>query len=157
MRKTFCIISVLLISAIGAPRAHADSYNPTFTCSGTCVSIPTAPAVSFPAPTTITETWDSLVFTITLPAGDLPTDMYQWTVDAKNTNSVTATILDQRTLDRPFDQLLMPPPIATLDYGSLTFTLVATPEPPTGSLMLVGIGLVLLLRKRNSRGHQLAT
>jgi hypothetical protein len=33
---------------------------------------------------------------------------------------------------------------------------VPAPEPSSVALMLLGIGLVFVLRKRNSRGHQLA-
>jgi hypothetical protein len=45
-----------------------------------------------------------------------------------------------------------------LETGALTPSVTTpTPEPSSLALMLLGAGLVLLLRKRNSRGHQLAT
>lgn len=34
---------------------------------------------------------------------------------------------------------------------------VAAPEPSSVALVLLGVGLVFVMRKRNSRGHQLAT
>jgi hypothetical protein len=33
---------------------------------------------------------------------------------------------------------------------------VAAPEPSSVALMLLGVGLVFVMRKRNSQGHQLA-
>jgi hypothetical protein len=40
--------------------------------------------------------------------------------------------------------------------GSVTLT-PQVPEPSTIALMLLGVGILFVLRKRNSRGHQLAT
>ena len=161
MRKSLWTIPLLLLfAAIGAPPAHADTYNPTFTCTGTCVSLPTAPAVSFPAPTTITETWDTIVIPITLPAADTPGDTYIW-----DNVFITPTIIETDFIDPTqnftdavvFTITQTPNLNVPGDRGILIFTPIATPEPPPGSLMLLGIGLVLLPRKRNSRGHQLAT
>ena len=155
MRKSLWSIPVLLlIAAIGAPPARADTYNPSFTCTGICVSLPTAPAVSFPAPTTITETWDTIVIPITLPAVDTPGDTYIWDnvfvsptiietdfidVTQNFTDAVVFTITQTPNLNVPGDR------------GTLIFTPIATPEPPVGSLMLLGIGSVFVMRKRIGR------
>lgn len=166
MRKTLWLIPVLLLFvAIGAPNAHADLFHPTFTCTGTCsVAPPTAPNVSFPSPTSITETWFVIgVFTapisLTLPATDSPADIYQW----QNTNDILATppfitlkITDlnngvvtsvTETFNVSFARFT--------DSGNLTFTPV--PEPGTVSLMLLGIGLVAAMRKRIAQGTHPAT
>src|SRR5260370_7616415 len=93
MRKSLWIVPVLLLIAfLGAPSAHADSYTPNFTCTGTCaVAPPTAPDVSFPSPA-IMETWFVVgvyipPISLTLPATDSPTDTYTWS----NTNAILAT------------------------------------------------------------------
>jgi hypothetical protein len=45
----------------------------------------------------------------------------------------------------------------TVPLGEITFTPVSTPEPSSFSLMLLGLGslgLMMVIRKRNARGHQ---
>ncbi len=173
MRKAIWVVPVLLLfAAIGAPNAYADSYTPTFTCTDTCVSLPTAPAVSFPSPTTIQETWDTLVFTLTLASPDAFGDTYMW----ENTYSISTaalasgidiSIIDETTgLTSSYSAGyggLNPFPLGgtpITDTGVLTFSAVSTPEPGTSSLMLIGIGLLgsmVVMRKRIARGHQQAS
>src|SRR5260370_42548987 len=165
MRKSLWIVPVLLLIAfLGAPSAHADSYTPNFTCTGTCaVAPPTAPDVSFPSPA-IMETWFVVgvyipPIALALPATDSPTDTYTWS----NTNDILAT--------PPFVSLTITD-ITTgavtsvtetynvsfarfTDSGNLTFT--AVPEPGTVSLILIGIGLVFVMRKRIAWGLRQAT
>ena len=80
MRKTMWMIFALLLGAIVAPCARADSV--TFTCVATAyvscpVAAPTAPNVTFPSPT-LDITWDSQTVDITLLSGWLDTDSYSW-------------------------------------------------------------------------------
>ena len=159
MRKPLWIILALLFAAIGAPNARADSFVPTFTCAGTCVSVPTAPDVSFPTPTTIEFTWFTTMFSIALPTGDLPTDMYAWDVAAINTAPETSfeeifTIFDDNTNQQGsvscFGDLAHPSVACEFGggSGSLSFAPVATPEPSSVALMLAGIVLLWGMRKR---------
>ena len=180
MRKTLSIIPVLLLfTAIGGPCAHADTlYTATFTCdpSITCSSLPTAPDVSFPSPTTITVTWNGLVFPILLPSPVSPTDsggilwFASWPViPPPNPGCVPApspSVCDASFLIRDFVALtdasytlhnLPPPgPLSTVfqDSGTLTFT--AVPEPSSVALMLAGIGFLLVMRRRIGHGFQQA-
>jgi hypothetical protein len=156
MRKSLWIILVVLVVAVGAPIAHADSFTATFTCNAPCTSTPTAPTVSFPSPTTITETWAGFSASIPLAAGDLPTDTYTWSnqlLDLIAGNFIDFTILDANTGDHP-DVTISTPfrLIPAVDSGTITFTTVAAPEPGTVGLMLLGIGSVFALRKRTGQG-----
>ena len=164
MRKTFWTISVLLlISAIGAPRSHADSFTYSF------VGASLLNGTNF----TVVDTSGPALFNVNLaPLLASPSDLFIAGIDfgplttigftgtpafpigtvlASNFNAATAVFTNN------FD-----PAVAgayPTDFGTLTVavTPVVTPEPSSVVLMLIGIGLVLLLRKRNSRGHQLAT
>ncbi len=174
MGKSLWIIFAVLFVAIEAPNAHADSlFTPTFTCTqaGGCTSLPTAPAVSFPAPTTITETWNGFVFLIPLPAPSSPTDVILWQNVWQNINSSCTTscvgVASARIQDN-FSGIVetvtltnLPSPgilsSVFLDGGDLTFAPVAVPEPSSGALMLMGIGLVLVMRKRIAQGLPQAT
>lgn len=80
MRKTMWMILTLLLGAIVAPCARADSV--TFACVATefvscTVAAPTAPDVTFPSPTLVI-TWDSQTFDLTLLSGWLDTDSFSW-------------------------------------------------------------------------------
>lgn len=160
MRKSLWIVPLLLLfAAFVASNARADMYTPVFTCSGTCtVAPPTAPDVSFPSPA-ISETWFVVgvyvpPISLILPAADSPTDTYTWS----NTNDILATppfvsltITDMTTgavtsITETYNVSFA----RFTDSGNLTFTLV--PEPGTVSLMLSGIGLVLVMRKRIAEG-----
>ena len=165
MRKPIWIIPALLIFAgIDAPNVRADSYTPTFTCTGTCVSVPTAPAVSFPSTTTIQETWDTLVFTLTLASPDAFSDTYTWENIYSISTAAVASGIDISIIDKTTGLTsnysttysgsfpLGGTPIT--DSGMLTFSAVSTPEPGTSSLTLIGTGLLglMVMRKRIARG-----
>lgn len=145
MRKSLWIAPVLLLfAAIGAPNAHADSYTPTFTCTGTCAYLPTAPDVSFPAPVTVDVTYDSTLFVITLASGDSPSDAYDWTAYESGVLPVDFGIDDTTTGDVESVGVMSKSPTLA-EEGTLTF---AAPEPGSFALMLVGVGIVFLMRKR---------
>lgn len=174
MKKLLCVVPALLLFAmIGAPNARGDSYTPTFSCEGpsyepylTCPEFgapPTAPDVAFPSPTIDVSTRptfpSSPVFDITLASADLPTDVYFWGIDTGQEPCSsglcwvsTFGITDQTTglTDSMIEQgVSFGDPTYGL-RGSLTFSPVsaATPEPPPVILMLLGVGLLLMIRKR---------
>jgi PEP-CTERM motif len=155
MRKSLWIVPVLtLIAAIGAPTAHASMYTPTFTCTGTCVSVPTAPDVSFPSPTSITVTWDSAVFVVSLASPDLPTDTYGW--HGNNINYPVIDIADATTGTSAI-AIGTGPAGSADEIGGLSFTALSTPEPSSFALMLAGVGLLFVMRKRLATSVQQAS
>jgi hypothetical protein len=157
MQKSLWIILSALVLSIVAPNAHADSFTPTFTCSGTCVSIPTAPDVSFP-PNTITETWNGFTMTLSLDPSDKPTDDYTWSNEVIVEELFVEDVVQFFVFDTTNNTfaanmiILGPQPSHPTDSGLLSFSPVATPEPSSLALMLLGIGLVFWVRKHARSG-----
>ncbi len=177
MRKSSWLI-ILLFAATGAPKARADSYAATFTCSAASVCnaqiTPTAPDVTFPSPE-INETWtDSetvFVSTLILSPLDSPTDAYSWinttfpdpgsialldfTMQITDLTTDTSEMMSGATIANPDDSGQ-----GVSDFGNLTFTHITptgkspatTPEPNSFFLMLTGIGLVFVMQKRIRQG-----
>jgi len=150
------IILTALLVAIGTPSAHADSYTADFTCT-TCEFLPSAPDVTFPPSSpTVVETWDGITLDITLLAGDSPTDSYTWTDSfglsaAFVGGEVSFTIDDLTTGDvESVTESYFATPL--IDTGDLSFAPVATPEPSSVVLMLLGLGMLFVMRKRIGRG-----
>ena len=86
MRKSSWIILTLLLVAVTAPNAQAQTYDVTFVCTDiTCGSPdPTAPAVTFPTPTTIDITYEGQsvpVITLTNPLDNPSTDTFMWSAE----------------------------------------------------------------------------
>jgi hypothetical protein len=164
MRKSWWImLAVFAAAAVSAPNARADSFAATFTCNGTCLSTPTAPDVTFPSPAEIDVTWDGAIFDISLlGTGDLATDTYQFTaaqeLQSSGTEVMVFNILDETTgiVSGATPLPILHTKTFDSDAGSLTFTAVPTPEPGSLALMLLGVGLVFVMRRQNSRGHQQA-
>ena len=179
MKKSLCLVPVVMLFAvIGTPNARADSYTANFTtCSENVLPIPcagfvAAPDVTFSDPTNIAITFvpgglASAVFNFTLPAADSPTDTYRWSViscctdftatpysDYFNLADLTTNMSSTTVVSSSFNGS----PLFTLDYirGTLTFSpaSTATPEPSTVVLMLLGVGLILLMRKRFAFGAE---
>jgi hypothetical protein len=157
-----------------APGAHAGTlYVATFTCTGTCLSTPTVTdnPVSFTSEPTLDFTWDGISLAVTLSSGSLPTNTYEWvacptayTMSAPfppgycpNPLGATApdnfNILDLTNDTGPYTAFpadeCLGCSTTSFDTGTLTFT--ATPEPSTDGLMLIGTGLLLVMRKRIAR------
>lgn len=161
MRKTMWMILALLLGAVVAPCVRADSV--TFTCYtlGVCVvAPPTAPDVTFSSSgTTLDITWYSQTFDVTLPGDWSDTDSMYW--GASNSEFIIGDnnhVFDLEPYVYPINTTL-PSGAGISEGGPLTFTSgsVPTPEPGTSALMLLGIGLVLVMRKRIARGYPQAT
>jgi hypothetical protein len=170
MQKSLWIVPALLallFVGIGVPNAHADAFTATFTCTqvGGCTYLPT--------PTTVTATfapggpnaigaftWYGAAFSFSLPAAWLPTDSFTWQAVSKP-GSAAFGIIDV-TNQTPFREQVISASITNhiADSGNLVITAAqATPEPSSGVLMLLGIGLVGLasvMRKRITQGLPVA-
>ena len=149
MRKSLWIILAVLIAAIGVPTAHADSITDgTFNFTA---GSPT-PTGSFVWDNT-TSTWNSfnidwngLVFSFAslIPdLGALPT-----------TGTYAGTVVEAFLNDFFLGQIMQinrvsnAPGNTALGTYSVTETVVGTPEPSSVALMLLGVGLVFVMRKR---------
>jgi PEP-CTERM motif-containing protein len=164
MRKSLWIIPVLLLfGAVVAPSVRADSV--TFTCTAHCpaaVLAPTALNVTFPSPALVIS-FDNQTLDLTLPSEDLDTDTYTWFTsnnlfiisDTNQAFDLGADVADDSGGNNPGDAVVEDM------YGNLSFNNttppVSTPEPGTVTLMLVGIGLVLVVRKRIGLCHSQGT
>jgi hypothetical protein len=170
MRKSLWIILAALFVAIGAPTASADAmHQATFTCyPEPCVSVPTAPDITFPSQT-LDITLLGAFFSVTLNSSDLPDDNYVWNLQFKDSTghggpAIPEIAISDVTNGTAGDVGQTSDPLigsSTNEEGCLTFTStcrlptpppVSTPEPGTPSLMLVGFGLVLVMRKRIAQG-----
>jgi hypothetical protein len=160
MRTLLGIILALLFVVIGAPNALADSFDATFTCSGTCTSTPSSTTATLtPAgPNSIADfTWDTVSWTFSLPINWRPTDSFSWNgfsdITGSGTHFLSFRITDltvSNFLDVQ-DDALCPTLQACqvgFDSGVLSFSPVATPESSSIALVLAGIGLLLVIRKR---------
>jgi hypothetical protein len=142
MRKYLWIIP-LLFAAIGAPNAHADTYDVTFTCPGLCPEPPTATA---PVSTPFSFLYISVggvPFSVGL-VGDLPGDAYAWNED------VTLGTEAFDLVDMTAGQVLSTCYSADVcEGGAVLFSPAPTPEP--SSMLLFGtglLGLAVLFRRR---------
>jgi hypothetical protein len=148
VKKSLWIIA-LLFAVIGTPNAHATPYEVTFTCAGFCAGgTPTAPDVSFPSPTTISETWDKFTLTFALSAPDSPKDMYVFAnaagSDSPSTYFYLFEIIDltNGNLNGMFAQDQALPTAMIADFGTVSFT----PEPSTWIYAIMGVGFLLLIK-----------
>lgn len=151
--KKYLLIIALLFVVIGTPNAHATSFTPTFTCDfGVCnFGLPTAPVVMFPAPTTITETWNGVTVAIALAGVDSPGDVYTWTNFSPDSMSTLFEIANNANgnTDGFFDTS-QATTAGAFDNGTLTFApagSVVTPEPATWIYAITAVLLGLLLTK----------
>jgi hypothetical protein len=170
MRKSLWIVLVLLlIAAIGAPNASADTlFRYAYTLSNTLTQTPyTISWTTEPIPVV---TMDTILGTAALAAASCTGSFVGCSItsvelDAGNAgNQVTyASFGNDLGVDGfPLaDYSIAGTYTATNQVGSpdtLVVTAVQTPEPPTVGLMLIGLGwLVLMMRKRIARGLPQAT
>ena len=173
MKKLLCVVPALVLSAmISAPNARADSYAATFTCypgpplqgpfSGCPLgTVPTAPDVLFPAPTTIDVTIGASVvgtiFDVSLANGDSPTDSYSYYFGFGGPNPGPGPVyvgsLTVQDLTTGLSSTTTEPMQVDTDNfygGTLSFSpaSAATPEPAPLILMALGAGLIFFIRKR---------
>ena len=150
MRKSLWIGLALLVVS-GAPVVYADSFTPTFTCTINCTTPPTALDVTFPSPTMIVG-FGSLTYpSFSLDSSNLPGDQYQWTsISVSLPLFEFANIFSVKDVTRNTSSVVeeIAPSFVIGANGSLTFTPVTAPEPSSVTLMLAGVGLVLVMRKR---------
>jgi len=156
MRKSLWIL-VLLAGVVVAPNAHGQTdADVSFTCATACVSMPTDPLVTFPSPT-IPITFFSETFSMTLDPSDKPTDTYTW--DVGSSGSSWYFEIDDDT-DGIFDRgpwYEIGGFGAPYGNGDVDFTCLPTPEPSSGSLMLLGVGIAFLAWKFMGRSRPQAT
>jgi PEP-CTERM motif-containing protein len=165
------VLCLVFALCFAAPNAYSDSETPTFTCAGTCVSTPTAPAVTFPSPT-LDITWNGFApVLIGFPSEFSPTDRYTWSVFVIQPNGpmfpfhVTIDICDLAVVNGCGGNFIdsFTCPGCTLSgsglngEGELSFAPTAAPEPSSLALMLAGVGLVFAMRKRWTLGLHLAS
>ena len=145
MRRLLLIVA-LLFGVICAPRAYADTFDATFTCDSICVDTPADPPASFPSPTFPVNFFHHS-FSMTLNALDKATDKFTWGVvlSASGWEFVIHDLTNGTTDTSQwfaFDKYGNP-------YGSgqVLFPSVATPEPNSSTLLLLGLGIGLLVWK----------
>ena len=157
MRKLLWIIVAVMVVAIGAPAAHADSTTDG-TLNFTLTSGTTAPTGSFvfdngtDTLTSYTLDWDGAEIDATSIFASVPLA----TLEGSGTWS--AVIIDHIasftiTLPGEAPTILAgttPGPIVTAagTFSVTAATTLAAPEPSSVALMLLGLGLVFGLRKR---------
>jgi hypothetical protein len=165
MRRALWTILAVLFVAIGVPSSHADSYTPVFTCGPCTSALPTAPDVSFAAPSTIDITWENTLFVFSLTSFD-PEIVVTWEgstpfLAQSGTASFTLFLFND---DSPFvyqvDSGGNCLNCNVHDSGTLSFASAdapSTPEPSSVVLMLGAIGfLLLVMPKRLAQGHRQA-
>jgi len=151
MRKPLWILA-LLVGALGASSAYADSFDATFTCTTSCVAVPTDPAVNFPGPI-IPVLFFSQSFTITLNNLDTPTDSFMWSIGTNGTgwDFVITDVTNGSSNTGPTFQL---GPSGGTPFGSGSVDFNTVPEPGSVALLLLGVGMVFVARKR--MGHSIS-
>jgi hypothetical protein len=141
MRKSLWVLLALLVVA-GAPVARANPYTVTFTCTYGCTMGPTAPAVTFPAPT-LNVTFAGSSFTFNFGSVNVAGDTYTWS--AIQTGGQYLFNINDVTTAGNFVQTVGSGAAVTAG-GNLIFsaaTTGATPEP--GSIELIALGFAALL------------
>jgi len=149
-------VGLVFALSFAAHNAHADTFTPVFNTTGCFAgpcTLPTAPEVTFPSPTTMTATLFGLSQLVIIPSGFLPGDTYTWIANIliEDPHSPPVLIFDygdltNGTASRPITCESTP----DLSCGQFTFAPVATatPEPTSLAFVLCGVGLVFAMRKR---------
>ncbi|MFY9730537.1 MAG: PEP-CTERM sorting domain-containing protein [Candidatus Acidiferrales bacterium] len=161
MRKSLWIILAVLLVAIGAPVSHADTstdYTLSFILTDGSPNAASGGTVIFDNTTGLFTTflvnWDGVVFDF---SGDsLPTSA-SWIACASSAGAACpspASVPDAFYFCELSGCLGQSPAAGTytdpgaVAAGSYALTVVPTPEPSSVALMLLGVGLVFVMRKR---------
>lgn len=140
MRKSLWIMLAVLLALIAAPNAHADATpfgTYTVECLGPCASDPTVTVTATRIDFTVFG--NSVDITgLSLTAGDLE----GWNIDngLLTVTDVTAGNLVVAPIDLTFS--------TSNEGGIIVAATVPTPEPGSLGIMLLGVTLVFVLRKR---------
>jgi hypothetical protein len=159
MRKSLWIILAVLLVAIAAPNAYADSFTDgTFSFTVTSGSPPPTGSFVYDNTTStwksFTIDWDGAIFNfaplIPDPADVAPTG--SWCAEAPVFHASSCTTPATFSLN---SLMADPNQFSFTDGGALangtyilTETVVGTPEPSSVALMLLGVGLLFVMRKR---------
>lgn len=175
IRKFLWAVAAILMMGFSVPGAHADSASAVFTCSGSCLIVPSATVTGGAGPIfglnleftdILSDTPIAPLVLESFPSGITTPTLFDWTFTDTSTTAtfaITAPGSMQPVITIAFSGLSLEPQVSSLsETGTLLFTppstsSMVTPEPSSVALMLLGVGLVFVVRKRNSRGRQLAT
>jgi hypothetical protein len=168
MRKSLWIILAVLLVAFGAPAAHADTVtdgilNFTLISGGPA---PTAGSFVFDNSTGLflsyTVSWDGAVYNFAPPANIVGFAVATQTVGGfcgvGPAGAPGCTPALPGSFSLPFDSLqpssgtFTDPTVFAFGSFTVTQTVITTPEPSSVALMLLGIGIVFLMRKRIGQG-----
>ena len=184
--RWFALSLIAAFVAISGPRAHADTYSVTFTCTADCFSpVPTMPDITLPGtPVIISETWSGVTYDVFLAASVATpasaSDYWEWTDTATACSTAVAEDPASCVVGEEYYSFYIfdtddgaswmggnavgvdfgPENIGVSESGTLSFTDLsptATPEPGSVVLMLLGVGFVFVMRRRVFRDHQLAS
>jgi PEP-CTERM motif len=156
MRKSSWIMVAVMVVAVSAPNAHADSvYAITFNGTGAPTVVGSnlldfdTTTKEFTTPT-LEIMFDGVDITLDLQfaPGVSPTDALFWAGPFSGGNFDVIDV----PLDTPIYRGFLS---ASEPFGNDTATLtpfVVTPEPSSVALMLLGVGLVFMMRKRIGQG-----
>lgn len=155
MRKSLWIMLALIVVAVGAPNAHADTYAISFAGGPTVVGSdllnfdPTTGTFTTPSIEISFGGMDLTLFRNSFTSGVSPTDSFGWSTPGGGTifevddNTLGLTIyVSSGCSDPPCQE----------GGGSVSLTPVTTaPEPSSLALVPFGLAALLLMRKRASR------
>jgi hypothetical protein len=160
MRKSLWIFLAVLLVAIGAPNARGDGFTPIITCTGACTPPPFATFTPGAPVGTVDIGLPSAgsAVSLTLDTGDAPTDLFDWTIGVTTVSGIVIehiSLTDTATgtgRGVPFACSSLTGDTVTCGSGTLTFAAVTAPEPSSVALMLLGVGLLFVMRKRIGQG-----
>ena len=145
MRRYLWTILIVLLVAIGAPSARADSPSlntATLRCSDACVTLLAAPDVSFPSPA-VQATLRGYDFSSPFASNWAPANQYVW--EARMASYTSNGI--------SYDSGGSIPPIAVAAFGQSDIAecktkpvITPVPEPTSGVLVLFGIAFMFMMR-----------
>ena len=170
MRKSLWIVLAVIVVAVSAPNAYSDSFTYSYTdnsftlhYSFTTAAIPavtmetTVPASDL---TASSVTSGCVISSVVLDANE---SAFSGSASGGTNATFTGCALlgifgnDEFALaDYSTPGTYVSPNDSSVTLVVTSAGSVAAPEPSSVALMLLGVGLVFVLQKRNSRGHQLA-